>query len=167
MAELQLEEEADNLEALAARSGAQFLHFRPYIIRVEKDIRVHLELPFSRTVTDDLRRIITVFVKFIGEDLAVGPSADQQPVTLPAKLKQLRQTGEYILADLGPYAQLADHFYNDRVTRERLSRPSNEVSAEIDAIAEKAKDLWERIVKYLNDLSRAIKETSAGDEAPS
>lgn len=166
VADLQLEEQAESLEALAAKSDAQFLHFRPWIIRIERDIRVHLELPFSRTVTDELRRIITVFVEFIAEDLAVAPGAGRRPVTAPTKLKQLQETGERILADLGPYAQLADHYYDDRVRRERLSRPSSEVSAEIDAIAEKAKDLWERIVKYLNDLSQIIRETSAHDEAP-
>jgi len=166
VADLQLEEQAESLEALAAKSDVQFLHFRPWIARIERDIRVHLELPFSRAVTDELRRIITVFVEFIAEDLAVAPGTGRRPVTAPAKLKQLQKTGEKILADLGPYAQLADHYYDDRVKRERLSRPSNEVSAEIDAITEKAKDLWERIVEYLNDLSQVIKETSAHDEAP-
>jgi uncharacterized coiled-coil DUF342 family protein len=87
-------------------------------------------------------------------------------VTTPTKLKQLQQTGESILADLGPYAELADHYYDDRVKRARLNRPSNEVSAEIDAIAGKAKDLRERIMKYLNDLARLITETSPREEDP-
>lgn len=164
VAELQLEEKAESLEAFAAKSQVEFFGFSKFIVPIEKDIRVHLELPFSRTVTEDLRRIITVFVEFIAEDLAAAPGTVRRPVTAPAKLRQMQETGEYILADLGPYAQLADHFYDERVQRERLSRPSNQVSAEIDAITEKAKDLRKRIVNYLNDLNRVIKEASDRDQ---
>jgi hypothetical protein len=160
VADLQLDEKADSLEALAAKSNVQFFHFRPWIILIERDIRVYLELPFSRTVAEELRRIITVLVEFMAEDLAAAPGTARNPVTAPTKLKQMQETGEHILADLGPYAQLADHYYDERVRRERLSRPSNEVSVEIDAITEKAKDLRERVVKYLKELSRVITETS-------
>jgi hypothetical protein len=164
--ELQLEENREGLETCAARNDVKFFDFQPWITLIERDIRVYLQLPFPRTVVDELRRIITVFVEFIAGDLALAAGAARRPVTVPTKLRQLQETGESILADLGPYTELADHYYNEKVKRERLNRPSNEVSAEIDSITEKAKDLRTRIVQYLKDLSRAIRETSAHDEAP-
>lgn len=164
--ELQLEEHAEALGTIAATSDVQFLNFRPWIALIEKDVRVHLELPFHRTVVDELRKIVIVFVEFMAEDLTTAPGAARRPVTTPTKLKRLQQTGESILVDLGPYAELADHYYDDTVKRARLSRPSNEVSAEIDAITEKARDLRERFLKYLNDLNLLIAETSDREESP-
>jgi hypothetical protein len=163
--ELQLEEGREGLEATAAKSGVQFFEFRDWIIKIENDIRVHLELPFSRSLTDELRKILTVFVEHIAEDLAAAPGTLQRPVTAPNKLKNLQRDGEEILADLGPYAELADHYFDEKVKNERLRRPTNEVAAEIDTITERAKALWRRIVKYLNDLKGAIAESYGHDDA--
>jgi hypothetical protein len=162
--DIDLERRAAKLESLVAKDETEFLHFRPLIETIERDVRLYLEVPFPRTVTDELRKIITLFVEFIAGDLAEGPGAVRRPLTVPTKLKELQRTGESILVDLGPYAELADHYFNEQVKRARLGRGSDSVSKEIDAISEKAILLRERIVDYLNKLDRAIRETSAPDD---
>lgn len=164
--EVQLGDERTSLEARAAESGVQFFHFQPWIIRIEKDVRLNLELPFSREVTSELRKIITVFVEHIAEDLSAAPGTLERPVTAPDKLRKLQAAGEDILADLGPYAELADHYYHEEVERARRTRSTKEVSADIDTIAARAKELWKRIVKYLKDLSAVITDSYGSDEVP-
>ena len=164
--ELQLEEKRESLEADVAEGGVQFSYSRKWMVRIEKDIRVHLELPFSREVADELRKIITVLVEHIAEDLAAAPGTLERPVTAPAKINKLQETGEDILVDLGPYAELADHYYNGKVQDERLRRPTSEVAADIDTITARAKDLRKRIVKYLNEVKGIIAETYGPDADP-
>jgi hypothetical protein len=163
--DLDLGQRAADVEAAAADGPPEFLHFQPLIIDIERDIRVYLELPFPRTVADELRKIITLFVEFSAGDLSREPGAARRPVTVPIKLKQLQKTGEDILVDLGPYARLADHYFDEEVELARKSRGSDSVDKEIDAITVKAKKLRDKILAYLNELSRAIRETSAQNES--
>jgi hypothetical protein len=164
--ELDLEGKREGLEATAARSDTQFFHFRPWIISIEKDIRINLELPFPRTIADQLRRIVTVFVEHISEDLEAAPGTLQRPVTAAPKLKKLQSTGEDILADLGLYAKLADHFFDEKVESARLGRTTDKVSDEVAAIGGQAKDLWKKILEYLNDLKGAITDAYGLNEIP-
>jgi hypothetical protein len=162
-----LEEMREGLETAAAKSGAQFFHFRDFIINIERDVRVNLELPFSRTVVDELRKIITVFVEHISEDLSAAPGTLERPVTAPPKLKKLQETGEDMLSDLSLYAELADHYFDETVHSARLSRTTTEASADITTIGRPAKDLQKRIVKYLNGLNGAITDSYGPGEEPS
>lgn len=164
VAELQLEQQAAELTALATGDDVQLDQFRPWIISIERDIRIYLHPPFPRAVTDELQKIITVFVEHIADDLAFGPGAIRRPVSVPTKLKRLQGDGEDILDDIESYAQLADHYYDDDVKQRRKSRPSYEVSDEVDAISNKAKKLKKSILKYLQELERSITEASAPGE---
>ena len=68
------------------------------------------------------------------------------------------------IAEIEPYAQLSDHYFDDTVKEQRLGRRTDEASAEIDAISAKAKALRKRILRYLNDLSRSITEIGGTGE---
>lgn len=156
---------ADSLAARAAEGGAQFFFHRPLIIDIQKDVGLYVRLPFTQAVTEDLRRILTMLVEHITEDLASASGGVRRIVSTPDELRKLQKRGEDILADLDIYAEYADHYHTDKAREQRINRPFYETSREIDAISDKAKELRKKIVDYLGDLARVIKEISDGDGA--
>jgi hypothetical protein len=161
-----LGDKAKALGDLAAKSGAQFWYQRPLIIAIQKDVRLYVRLPYTLTVTEELRRIITMLLEHIPEDLEGAAAGLQRFVSTPDGLQKLQLKGEKILTDLGPYAEIAEHYFNEKVRDRRFKRPTDEATREVDAITAKAKDIRKQVVDYLGELSRAIKETPGGDGTP-
>ena len=79
---------------------------------------------------------------------------------LPAALVELQEAGDEIVVDLDMYIELARYYFNKEAKDRRLKRPTNEVAREVKSIGAPAKELRARILKYLQDLSKVIRDAS-------
>jgi hypothetical protein len=81
-------------------------------------------------------------------------------VGIPTKLEELQQAGDEIVVDLDIYTELARYYFSKEAKDRRLKRPTNEVAREVKSIGEPAKGLRARILKYLQELSKVIRDAS-------
>ena len=144
-----LEQAQADIETIAG-AEAPYPRILPLLKNVQRDIFLNLRPPFPASVANHLSSFLHALLNHVIVDLEEAPSSVKRPITAPDALERLKQEGVEILDEIEPYTMLAQYYFSQPI--DRRERPADEVSKEIYELAEKAKALKRRIVKYLEDL---------------
>jgi energy-coupling factor transporter ATP-binding protein EcfA2 len=148
----------DPIEARAAlaQAGDENFgeNFGQLLSNMRRDIQLNLRVPILPTDLSATRNILQEVIEMLPQ--MARRSGYRMPLTAPSMVSRLKDEGYRLLEDIESYKMLADHFYSDSAQEARLRRRTDEVSVEIDIIAERSRYIRKRILKYLRDAQLVI-----------
>jgi hypothetical protein len=146
--------QVDPIEARAALAQATAEYLGQNLSVIRREIRLNVQQPMSPKEVSAIRDYLEQVIDILPRAIA-SPAPKSQ-----ALVSSLTDAGYDLLDDLGPYAMLANHFFDDIVQEARGKRTPNEVRLEVEAISGRSKVVTKKILEYIEKVQLATKRLS-------
>ena len=141
---LGLPQGAEGNEAVVPDLSRKLTDAAEYLGSARSDIQLNVQPPISllhTTAIEELLKSVIDLVLISAVLAALGRSPTEN---------ELADKGYELLGKANRYRELAKHYFSTTVKKVRDTRPSNEVSEEVDKIADRADEFKGAVVEYID-----------------